>query len=108
MTESKSQRADRIAQMRAKLQQLEAAETAAQRKADARSKIILGGAVIAEMNNNPDFRHIVAGILRNRVIRPKDQEAVQQWLSTSSQQASLPGAEVTAAPQRQPTELANA
>ena len=77
----------KIAQTRAKLAQLEARQAAADRKADTKKKIVLGGMVLAEMREDAAFKTQIIALLNERVTRPVDRQAVAEWLSTDSQRA---------------------
>jgi hypothetical protein len=54
----------------------------AARKLDARRKIVIAGAVIAEARDDPAFEAHIKAIVRKRVTRPLDVAAVAEWLST--------------------------
>ena len=55
----------------------------AERKLDARRKIVIAGAVIAEARDDPEFEAHIKAIVRKRVTRPLDVAAVAEWLSTT-------------------------
>lgn len=50
----------------------EARDAHAERRADTRRKIILGGAAMAEAKDDPEFAKLMMEILRRRVIDPRD------------------------------------
>jgi hypothetical protein len=75
--------AQRLAAAEVKTAQLRLAFTKAARKLDARRKIIIGGTVMAAMNDDPALRERVCALLRERVTRPLDREVVAEWLSTT-------------------------
>ena len=74
-------RLERAAQLRARAERLECVERQQARKRDARRKIVIGGAAIAEARGNPEFRAMLAEVLKSRVTRELDAEAVTSWLS---------------------------
>jgi hypothetical protein len=73
----------RLAAAEAKTAQLRAAFTKAARKADARRKIIVGGMVMAAMDDDPELRAQIRALLQQRVTRPADREAIAEWLATT-------------------------
>ncbi len=70
---------EKAAQLRAKAEQLEAQAAKQQRKDDARRKIILGGAVLAEARDNPVFAKTLTEIVSKRVTKALDAKAVEGW-----------------------------
>jgi len=78
----KLSRTERAAQLRAKAQRLEALDRDQDRKRDTRRKVVIGGAMIAEAKENPEFAATVAEILKRRVTRELDVEVVSDWQST--------------------------
>jgi len=50
----------------------EARDAHAERRADTRRKIILGGAAMAEAKADPEFAKTMMSILRQRVVDPRD------------------------------------
>ena len=75
---------ERIAQMKARLEKLEAREKDRTRKLDTRQKIVIGGTVIAEMHTNINFASMIVNLLKERVTRPFDKEAIAEWLTPDS------------------------
>jgi type II secretory pathway component PulM len=73
---------ERITAARARLQQMEAQAAQAARKADTVRKIVVGGTVMAAMETDSELRNRVIAILHERVTRPRDREAVSQWLAS--------------------------
>jgi hypothetical protein len=80
----------RIAQLKQKQEQLarrltalEQKEKSEARKLDTRRKIILGGAVLAEMHKDPEFAAVVRAMLLRYVARPNDRAAVADLLAPS-------------------------
>ncbi len=80
----------RIAQLKQKQEQLarrlnalEQKEKSQTRKLDTRRKIIVGGAVLSEMNKDPEFASILRALLLRYVARPNDREAVADLLAPS-------------------------
>ena len=78
----KLSRADRAAQLRAKAQRLEALDRDQERRRDTRRKVIIGGAIIAEARENAEFAATIAELLKRRVTREIDVEAVSDWASS--------------------------
>ena len=75
---------ERITQMKARLEKLEAREKDRTRKLDTRQKIVIGGTVIAEMRTNINFASMIVNLLKERVTRPFDKEAIAEWLPPDS------------------------
>ena len=80
----------RIAQLKQKQEQLarrlnalEQKEKSQTRKLDTRRKIIVGGAVLSEMNKDPEFASVLRALLLRYVARPNDREAVADLLAPS-------------------------
>ncbi len=80
----------RIAQLKQKQEQLakrlnalEQKEKSQTRKLDTRRKIIVGGAVLAEMHKDPEFAGVLRALLLRYVARPNDREAVADLLAPS-------------------------
>jgi hypothetical protein len=59
-------------------------------KRDTRRKIIVGGAVLAEMQIDADFANVIQGLLARHVERPNDREAITDLLKADSQSAAPP------------------
>ena len=82
-----SERIAYLKQQREKLSQrlnkLEQKEKSQARKLDTRRKIIVGGAVLAEMLKDPDFASLVRALLASYVARPNDRQAVADLLLPS-------------------------
>jgi hypothetical protein len=57
-------------------------------KRDTRRKIIVGGAVLAEMQMDPEFAHLVQGLLARYVERPNDRADIADLLQSDSQSAA--------------------
>ena len=53
------------------------------RKLDTRRKIIVGGAVLAEMHKDPEFAAVLRAMLLRYVARPNDRAAVADLLTPS-------------------------
>lgn len=62
----------RVARAIARDDLAEARDAHSERRADTRRKIILGGAAMAEAKADPQFAELMMGILRRRVIDPRD------------------------------------
>jgi hypothetical protein len=73
---------EKAAQLRARAEQLEAQAAKQMRKDDARRKIIIGGALIAEARDNPSAAKFIAEIIAKRVTKPLDVKAVEEWLQS--------------------------
>lgn len=72
---------NRIAQLKARKQGID-------RKQDARRKIIIGGTVLAEMQENEKFCAFMAGLLKKRVTRKNDQDVIADLLQTEKQRGT--------------------
>lgn len=59
-------------------------------KRDVRRKIIVGGAVLAEMQIDAGFANLVQGLFARHVGRPNDREAIADLLQADSQSAVSP------------------
>ena len=75
--------AQQLAAAEAKAARLRTALSKASRKLDTRQKIIVGAVVIEAMNADPELKARVCALLREKVTRPLDKEAVAAWLSTT-------------------------
>ena len=62
----------RVGQALARDDLAEARDAHAERRADTRRKIILGGAAMAEAKEDPEFAKVIMAILRRRVVDPRD------------------------------------
>ncbi len=56
------------------------AEKERDRKEDAARKIVLGGTVIAAMEDDPALREQIAGLLDKYATKPGDRRRIEQWL----------------------------
>lgn len=74
-------RGERIAQLKARIEKLQAVETKASRRRDTREKIILGGTVRAAMQSDPQLRAQVLRYLHQFVQRPTDRDVIAHWLA---------------------------
>jgi hypothetical protein len=99
MVKNVDERIARIKQQREALAQrlnaLEQKSKSEARKRDTRRKIIVGGAVIAQMEKMPDFANLVRVLLNASVGRQNDREAIADLLA-----AAAPGVASPAAPER--------
>lgn len=66
-------------QLKAKIAELEAREKAAERKKDARRKIIVGGAVLAHAALDPAFAAELRRVLKMAVTRESDRETIKDF-----------------------------
>ena len=80
-TPAKKTRDDKLSALRNKeaaiqkqIKALEARKSAEERKADTRAKIIVGGAILANMKLHPETRAGVVAILQKAVTAPRDRE----------------------------------
>ena len=73
----------RLAAAELQTARLRRAFRATERKLDARRKIVIAGAIIAEARDDPAFEQLIKTVVRKRVTRPFDLEAVTAWLSTT-------------------------
>ena len=82
-----SQRIAHLKQQREKLSQklnrLEHKEKSQARKLDTRRKIIIGGAVLSEMQKDFEFASLVRAVLLRYVARPNDRAALADLLPPS-------------------------
>ena len=87
MTNDISKRIAHLKQQREKLSQklnrLEHKEKSQARKLDTRRKIIIGGAVLSEMQKDFEFAAVVRSMLLRYVARPNDRAAVADLLTAS-------------------------
>ena len=92
MAKNVDERIARIKQQREALAQrlnaLEQKAASEARKRDTRRKIIVGGAIIAQMEKMPDFAHLVRTVLNASVGRQNDREAIADLLAAASGVAS--------------------
>ena len=70
----------RIAQGEAQLAKLKQQQAQHSRKLATREKIIIGAAVTAAAEDNPEVRSFIARVLAERVTKPIDREVVAPWL----------------------------
>ena len=82
-----SERIAHLKQQREKLSHrlnaLEQKEKSQARKLDTRKKIIVGGAVLSEMQKDSEFAAVVRALLLRYVARPNDRQAVAELLAPS-------------------------
>ena len=64
-----------------RLARLKATQHERNRKAETREKIVIGGAIVKAMKNDPEWRQRVVALLNVDVTRPQDREAIAPWLS---------------------------
>ncbi len=111
MAKNVDERIARIKQQREALAQrlnaLEQKAASEARKRDTRRKIIVGGAIIAQMEKMPDFANLVRTVLNASVGRQNDREAIADLLAAASGVAS-PAAPERAAVSPAPFPRANA
>ena len=84
MTEKTADKLDKLKQRKAQLEQRIAAEEGRAKKAaralDTRRKIIIGGSILAAMEQSPGLLEMVRTILAQHVTRPNDRAAVADLL----------------------------
>ena len=73
----------RLAAAKLQTAKLERAFKRAARAQDARRKIVIAGAMLAEARDDPAFAAQIRAVVQKRVTRPLDQAAVAEWLSTT-------------------------
>ena len=54
-----------------------------ERSRDARKKIVIAGAMLAEARDDGDFEQRIKSVARRRVTRPEDVAVIAEWLSTT-------------------------
>ena len=67
--------------LRKRRAELEAAQTKEARKTDTRRKIILGGALLARCQHNPQFAALVRAELAQAITKDRDRELLANWLN---------------------------
>lgn len=72
----------KVAQERAKLAALEARISARERKLDTQRKIILGGTVLAAMQDDAAFAAQITALVRKRVTRAQDKAVLLDFFPT--------------------------
>lgn len=97
MTEANASRLQRLkarqAQLAAQIAAAEQAERKAARTLDTRRKILLGAALLAELDTAPGLRPVVAEILNRRLTHARDRAAVADLLPAAPvSQGEPPGA----------------
>jgi hypothetical protein len=106
MPKSYGERIEKLKEQREKIERrlntLEQKATNKKWKRDTRRKIIVGGAVLAEMQIDPKFTDVIQDLLARHVGRPNDREAIADLLqrsprSTPQQTAATPSATVSIA-----------
>jgi hypothetical protein len=87
MTEKKATKLERLRQQKARLEmQIAAAESAAKaqaRKLDTRRKVLVGAAVLADLDDVPGLRDIVHSILSRHITRDIDKSTLADLLNPS-------------------------
>jgi hypothetical protein len=53
------------------------------RSRDARKKIVIAGAMLAEARDDSAFEQRIKSVARRRVTRPEDVAVIAEWLSTT-------------------------
>lgn len=79
--ERAKRQAEKVAQEKAKLQQLEARIAARTRKSDTQRKIIIGGMVLTAMRDDPQLAAQIVALARRKVTRPQDRLAFPEWFA---------------------------
>ncbi len=76
--------AQKIARMEQQLAQLKALQARRSRKIETREKIIIGGAIVKAMRDDPEWRARVVPLLQADVTRDIDKQVIAPWLSPIS------------------------
>ena len=88
MAETAASRLEKLKQRKAKLEaeiaKAEAADKKAARANDTRRKILIGAAMLAEMEAEPSFRDGVRRILDRRLTQDRDRELLADFLNPPS------------------------
>ena len=88
MPKSYGERIEKLKEQRGKIERrlntLEQKATNKKWNRDTRRKIIVGGAVLAEMQMDPEFAHLVQGLLARYVERPNDRADIADLLQSAS------------------------
>ncbi len=80
MARTRKTRSQRIAEVKAQLEQLQARESTERRKQATRCKIIIGGTVLAAFNDDPQLAAVVKKLVQERVTRENDRKAIAHLL----------------------------
>ncbi len=92
MPKSYGERIEKLKEQREKIEQrlntLEQKATNKKWKRDTRRKIIVGGAVLAEMQTDPGFAELIQGLLARYLERPNDHADIADLLQSDSQSAA--------------------
>ncbi len=72
-----------IAYLQQRMTRIKVAEQQRSRKAETREKIVIGGAIVKAMRDNPEWRQRVVELLKADVTRAVDREAIAPWLSAT-------------------------
>lgn len=80
MARTRKTRAERIAEIKAQLGQLQARESTEHRKQDTRVKIILGSIVLKAMMDDPQLAGVVKKLMNERVTRENDRQVIAHLL----------------------------
>ena len=89
---------ERKAQMVARLAALKGKAKAVDRKLDTRRKIVVGAAVLVEIEREPRFAEYVRKMLEKAVTRTQDKEAIADLLTTGVVKVRLPSANTNTQP----------
>ena len=88
----------RKAQLAARLAALESKAKAVDRKRDTRRKIVVGAAVLVEMERDLKFAAYVCRFLGKAVTRPQDREAIADLLPAAATEITAPASNSNTAP----------
>lgn len=72
-----------LAYLAERMAKIKSAEQQRSRKAETREKIVIGGAIVKAMRDDPEWRQRVIPLLNAAVTRPVDREAIASWLSAT-------------------------
>lgn len=79
--------------LRKRRAELEAAQTKETRKTDTRRKIVLGGALLARCQHNPQFAALAKRELAQAITKDRDRELLADWLPPQSPASVADGSE---------------
>ena len=84
MSDAKESRLEKLKQRKARLEaqitRAEQTERQAERRRDTRRKILIGAAVLAELDSRPDWQAVLTGILDRRLTQGRDRALLADLL----------------------------
>ncbi len=72
-----------LAYLAQRMARVKATQQQRSRKAETREKIVIGGAVVKAMRDDPEWRARIVALLETNVTREVDREAIASWLSAT-------------------------